>query len=163
MPVLPDARYEKFAQCLAKGDTAIKAYTDAGFKPHRPNAARLSTNDNIKTRVAEILGATAKQVQDELVWDAKSIFKRILRRAEAAAAAGDHKAAIDAEKFIAECFGYKDSPTLTHEHVNGKPMMPVERQPQEGEKPRVVRFASAVAATRKSREANKSDWQKRGD
>ena len=87
-------------------------------------------------------------MQDDLALDAKSIFKmgvKLRRRTV------DHKTALDAEKFIAECFGYKDSPTLTHEHVNGKPMVPVERQPQEGEPPRVLRFARAVEAIKKAR------------
>ena len=35
MPVLPDPRYEKFAQRLAQGDTADKAYQRAGFKANR--------------------------------------------------------------------------------------------------------------------------------
>lgn len=35
MPVLKNARHEKFAQALAKGKTADDAYADAGFKPDR--------------------------------------------------------------------------------------------------------------------------------
>ena len=77
MPVLPDPRYEPFAQRLAQGDTADKAYQRAGFKANRGNAARLNANESIKGRVAEILGAVAKQVQDELAWDAKALFKMV--------------------------------------------------------------------------------------
>jgi phage terminase small subunit len=35
MPVLKNARHEKFAQALAKGKSATDAYNEAGFKPHR--------------------------------------------------------------------------------------------------------------------------------
>ncbi|WP_455872862.1 hypothetical protein [Rhizobium yanglingense] len=45
MPVLKNARHEKFAQALAKGKTATEAYAEAGFKPHDGNAARLRGYD----------------------------------------------------------------------------------------------------------------------
>ncbi len=162
MPVLPDPRYETFAQRLAQGDTADKAHQRAGFKANRGNAARLKAKQSIQDRVKEILGATAKQVQDDLALDAKSIFRRILKRAEAAAKDGDHKTALDAEKFIAECFGYKDSPTLTHEHVNGKPMVPVERQPQEGEPPRVCALPVPLRPSGKPRRGTMANDVQRG-
>lgn len=41
MPVLHNARHEKFAQALAKGMTATDAYTEAGYKRDRTAAERL--------------------------------------------------------------------------------------------------------------------------
>lgn len=54
MPTLPNAKHERFAQELAKGATADEAYQAAGYKPDRGNASRLTANDSVQTRVAEI-------------------------------------------------------------------------------------------------------------
>jgi len=51
MPVLKNARHEKFAQALSKGKTADDAHAEAGFKPDRGNASRLHQKDNIRQRV----------------------------------------------------------------------------------------------------------------
>ncbi|MDO9417019.1 terminase [Pararhizobium sp.] len=61
MPVLKNARHEKFAQALAKGKTADDAYKDAGFKANRGNAATLKANQSISKRVAEIQGRAAER------------------------------------------------------------------------------------------------------
>lgn len=56
MPPLDNQRHELFAQELAKGLSADKAYEAAGFKPNRGNAATLKQKQSISIRVAEILG-----------------------------------------------------------------------------------------------------------
>lgn len=63
MPVLPNAKHEKFAQALAKGASAADAYTQAGYKASRSAASRLSTNVNIEARVAELVGKGADQAE----------------------------------------------------------------------------------------------------
>lgn len=63
MPILPNPRHESFAQALAKGKTADEAYALAGFKPHRSNASRLSANDNIRARVAELQSRAADKAE----------------------------------------------------------------------------------------------------
>lgn len=69
MPVLANARHERFAQALAMGKSADEAYSAAGYTPHRSNASRMSTNDNIRARVAEILqrGAERAEITEEMV------------------------------------------------------------------------------------------------
>ena len=59
MPTLQNPRYERFAQELATGKTADAGYVSAGYRANRSNAARLSANQDIQKRVAEIqsLGA----------------------------------------------------------------------------------------------------------
>lgn len=47
MPVLKNARHEKFAQARFEGKTADESYDAAGLKPHRGNASRLSANENV--------------------------------------------------------------------------------------------------------------------
>lgn len=63
MPVLSNAKWEKFAQGLAKGQTADEAYANAGYKPNRHNASRLKTNENIESRVAELVGRGADKAE----------------------------------------------------------------------------------------------------
>lgn len=63
MPVLDNARHERFAQELAKGKTADEAYTLAGYKPHRGNASTLRANQNIEARIAEILGKGSQRAE----------------------------------------------------------------------------------------------------
>lgn len=62
MPVLKNARHEKFAQAIAKGKNATDAYVEAGFKPHDGNAARLRGNERIVVRVAELQSKVAEKV-----------------------------------------------------------------------------------------------------
>jgi len=64
MPVLTNARHERFAQALVRGMNASAAYVEAGYKPNGPNAARLTKNDEIKNRVAELQGSTAEVITD---------------------------------------------------------------------------------------------------
>ncbi|MBM7047562.1 hypothetical protein [Rhizobium lusitanum] len=61
MPVLKNARHEKFSQLRAEGKTQDEAYELAGFKPSRHHASRLATKGNIQARVAEIQGRAAER------------------------------------------------------------------------------------------------------
>lgn len=61
MPLLNNARHEKFAQAVAKGKSATEGYAEAGFKPQRQNAARLMTNDVIVARVKELQAEGAER------------------------------------------------------------------------------------------------------
>ena len=64
MPILTNARHERFAQNVAMGMSAATAYEKAGYKADRKNAARLTTKDDIHKRIAELQGSTAKQITD---------------------------------------------------------------------------------------------------
>jgi len=55
MPALENPKHERFAQELAKGFSADKAYELAGFKPNRGNAVTLKRKESISNRVAELL------------------------------------------------------------------------------------------------------------
>jgi phosphoglucomutase len=137
MPTLPDPKHEAMAQGLFKGKTADQAYQDAGYKPHRGNASRLSSNENIKRRVAELQGKAAEKTIASVSFEAKDIFARMEELIKKAAKAGDYKAAIDGMKWVGRCFGYEDSPTLTHEHVKGQsiqaPDRPAAEEPERQE------------------------------
>lgn len=60
MPILKNTRHERFAQALAKGESASAAYVSAGYAKDDGNAIRLTGNDKVKARVAEILGRAAE-------------------------------------------------------------------------------------------------------
>lgn len=55
MPILSNARHERFAQELAKGTEAGEAYKIAGFKPNPGNARRLKLDEAVRKRVEAIL------------------------------------------------------------------------------------------------------------
>ncbi|HEY1472946.1 MAG TPA: terminase small subunit [Pseudolabrys sp.] len=63
MPPLKNNRHERFALALAEGRSATEAYSQAGYKPCRQNAARLMTKDDIKARLAELQAVAAKKTE----------------------------------------------------------------------------------------------------
>lgn len=54
MAALSNPKHERFAQGLAKGKSQAEAYAEAGYTPSEPNASRLSRNDKVQARVAEL-------------------------------------------------------------------------------------------------------------
>lgn len=162
MPLLKNPRYEIVAGLLAKGYSQARAYKGAGFKPDDAHASRVCKDGKVQARVREIRADMAASASQTAGYDAITIFGDVRRRAEAAAKAGDHKTALAGAIFIAECFGYKDSPTLTHDHVLGKKIEPrPEMQPDtpagEGagatDDANVMRFSGVLSELRKKREA----------
>jgi hypothetical protein len=61
MGVLSNPRHEAFAQALADGLPAYKAYIEAGFKENRGNPGRLAHRDDIRARVKELLEDLAEK------------------------------------------------------------------------------------------------------
>ncbi len=55
MPTLKKAKYEVFAQELAKGRSALDAYTIAGYLPNPSSAGKLQKKTEIGQRVRELL------------------------------------------------------------------------------------------------------------
>ena len=120
MPALKNTRHEAFAQARFKGQTADQAYQSAGYKANDSNAARLKGNERIVARMPELQAQACKKTVPYISFSAVDMFQRLINTCTAAEAAGDHKAAIDGQKFVLRCFGYEDSPTLTHEHITGQ-------------------------------------------
>lgn len=63
MPVLKNAKHERFAQGVAKGNTAEEAYRLAGYEPSIKNAQRLKCNEGISVRISEILNRSAEKAE----------------------------------------------------------------------------------------------------
>src|SRR5262252_5451198 len=78
-PALKNPRHEAFAQALARGTSAAAAYGQAGFKPHRANAATLARKKHISVRVAELQEeqlAIHKQATADAVANAKAMSEK---------------------------------------------------------------------------------------
>lgn len=91
MPVLKNARHEKFAQALAKGKTADEAYVEAGYAFNRGNATRLKLNESIRKRTEEIRG----RISEKAEWSAADRMIS-LKNIHDASLADDRRTAISA-------------------------------------------------------------------
>lgn len=156
MPALKDPKHEAFAQHVAKGMSQQDAYKAAGYKGDRTAASRLSTNVNIGQRIAELTEKAAEKALKAISFEAADMFRDLLEDIRLAHEANDHKTALDGRKFLLRCFGYEDSPTLTHEHVKGSKINTQDRphEAQEGERSAerensLVDFADAMKKFRR--------------
>jgi phage terminase small subunit len=92
MPALDNPKHERFAQELAKGKTQAEAYAEAGYKPSEQNASRLTRNDKVQTRVAEIQSRAVIRTEITLA----SLMEEAAEIQAAALKANQHSAAIAA-------------------------------------------------------------------
>jgi membrane-associated protease RseP (regulator of RpoE activity) len=76
--VLDNQRHELFAQGLAQGKPASQAYVEAGYAFSEPNASRLTRNEKVVERVAELKARAAAGVQITVA----NITERLLKIAE---------------------------------------------------------------------------------
>jgi phage terminase small subunit len=94
MPSLDNPKHERFAQELAKGLSADKAYEAAGFKPNRGNAATLKQKQSISNRINEILAerefihaqATADAIKSTALtkeWVIETLMENVARAMQA--------------------------------------------------------------------------------
>jgi phage terminase small subunit len=63
MPILKNAKHEKFAQLLAKLHSQDAAYAGAGYKPNASHASRLARNGKVKARLADLVAAGAEKAE----------------------------------------------------------------------------------------------------
>lgn len=75
---LKNARHERFAQELAKGSSATAAYAAAGYEPSEQNASRLTRNDKVAARVAEL----KERAAEKAVVTVASLTERLLNIAK---------------------------------------------------------------------------------
>ena len=90
MPTLQNPRHERFVQELATGKSADAAYVAAGYSANRSNAARLSANQGVQKRLAEIqsLGAERAAITVEtLIAEAEAARTKAMAEKGGAAAA----------------------------------------------------------------------------
>lgn len=101
MSALPNPRHERFAQLQAKGKTADEAYAEAGFKPHRGNASRMSANESVRARVAALQERAAVKIEVTM----ETIAKQLDEDRGLAHAEGQAGAAVAASLGKAKLFG----------------------------------------------------------
>lgn len=97
MPILKNARYERFAQAIAKGKSQHEAYVYAGYsasekaKDTRSNAATLAGRPEVKARIEELLERQAKRVGitvDKLLEELQDMLNLAKRVKQPAAGVG---------------------------------------------------------------------------
>lgn len=98
MPVLSNPKHELFAQEMARGQSATDAYTTAGYKPDRKNAAKLRQRDDISHRIAELLAkrdetarVASEKAAERLSIDREWVLARLVENANRAMQAGPVK------------------------------------------------------------------------
>ena len=105
MPVLDNARHERFAQELAKGKSQTQAYIAAGYSPNGANghAARLVANGIIDARVMELKERVAVKVE----WGIADAIRELdeARMAALAAETVQSSAAVNATMSKAKLLG----------------------------------------------------------
>jgi hypothetical protein len=87
MPTLKNHRHEAFAQALARGDSAAKAYIEAGYKANTGNASTLKSDKSVSKRIEEIQEeqlALHQQATAEAAANAKVTYESLIAEAEAA-------------------------------------------------------------------------------
>ena len=82
MPVLSNPKRELFAQARAKGAGIEDAYEQSGYKRHRGNAHRMSENEDVKRRVAELQRRGAERAEVTIA-DITADLRRLAQKAEA--------------------------------------------------------------------------------
>jgi phage terminase small subunit len=121
MPVLKNARHEKFAQALAKGKAADDAYVEAGYEFNRGNAARLKANESIRKRTEEIRG----RISEKAEWTAADRLLS-LKSIHDASLADDKRTAIAAIAEANKMQGSYAPSKHQHSGPNGGPIQTVD-------------------------------------
>lgn len=101
VPVLRNARHEKFCQELAQGTSAAEAYVCAGFRPSRQNAGRLRTREDVAGRIHEIQQAAAQSAEITLA----GVLRELDQAIEIARAKGQPNALVNAAALRAKLGG----------------------------------------------------------
>lgn len=148
MGMLINARQEDFANLIVKGKKPKDAYIAAGYKPAAADSGscQLLKNPKVAARVAELRAEVHERTSRAISFEAKSMFNDLVQDIADCKKAGDHKTAADLRKFLIRCFGYEDSPTLTHEKVLGEKIPVANHQPGDGEQPEEQAPAANVAS-----------------
>ncbi len=73
MPRLKNVRHERFALLLAAGKSQMKAYVEAGYRPHNSNPAHLAKDKRVQARVAELIDQQRQRENKALVRAAETV------------------------------------------------------------------------------------------
>jgi hypothetical protein len=106
MPILSNARHERFAQEVASGSSQSEAYDAAGFRSSTPaatkaNASRLMSRPEVRERVAELQLAQGRQSEIKRA----DLIEMLLADRERAHAHRQIAAAVRAAELIGKIIG----------------------------------------------------------
>lgn len=118
MPVLRNSKHEAFAQAVAKGMNQDEAYASIGLKPHRQNAHRMITRDDVRTRVEEIKTRVAEKAE----WTSAARLQMLAEIAKASKKT-DPRVAVSA---IAEANKMQGSHAVVRHQIGGVKDEPIE-------------------------------------
>ena len=96
MPVLSNHKHELFCQNIAIGMGVAEAYVAAGYKPNPGNASALKSQQNILTRLDELLNASAAKVISKVEYTRDHLLDRLEEVRRVALDAGQTSAAVQA-------------------------------------------------------------------
>lgn len=94
MPMLTNARHERYAQGIAAGKNATDAYIEAGYTATggaaRANASRLLTDANVAARIAELQSRVAEGIVLTKQW----VIERLIENAQRAARSDEYEGSV---------------------------------------------------------------------
>ena len=117
MPVLKNARHEKFAQLVASGIAANAAFTQVGYKGAQ-NSPRLSRNELVARRIEELQARNERKAEmaalsrDELIGILAEIVHAARNRLQEVRTADGLKAA----ELLSKLCGYNEPEKHEHAH-----------------------------------------------
>jgi phage terminase small subunit len=76
---LDNPKHEAFAHAVVRGESVLKAYETAGFKPHHANAYRLRENESVSARIDELRGKVARRMERSLEVDTDRLTREFAR------------------------------------------------------------------------------------
>lgn len=111
MPILANARRERFCQEIAGGSDNSKAYVKAGYKPGnaqsiRSQAYSLTKTPEVKARILELLGKRAGKVAGKYEFSRDDLTEMYLADRVLARNSGQVAAAIKAVDSLARLYGF---------------------------------------------------------
>jgi len=134
MPVLSNARHERFAQELAKGKSADEAYVEAGYSENRHNAHRLKTNEHVLKRVAELKERAAVRAEisvASITDDLRRIAQKGESLGEASGLSVARAALMDVAKLNGLIVDRSENVNINHD-ISDEPMTDAEWEEQHG-------------------------------
>jgi phage terminase small subunit len=84
MPVLKNAKQERFCQELTKGRSASEAYVLAGYSKNDGNAIRLKGNEKVRARVKELQERMAEKVVEKTALSKEWVLEKLQENLERA-------------------------------------------------------------------------------
>lgn len=112
MPILRNAKHERFCHAVVDGQATTKAYEFAGFKPDRGNASTLRSKDSIVRRIGELFeerqrerDREIKKATEKAAFDRADVIKRLIHLSVVAEKDEQHGPAVRAMELLGKELG----------------------------------------------------------